>query len=324
MVAQPSWKANLGIAKEAVAGTPVAPTAFIPIGPFSPKRVPTLLEDKSWTGSAVDQRGQQLGLWHSELEIPGDVYPDTIGWFLASLFGAVLFTPNSPAAGVNTHNFSVLNTGTQQPPTKTLTDFYVANARAYPLSVCTELSFKFTADGKLTYSSKWSSKAEAAAATPVPAYTTVPLLAGWRCVPSILGAAPKVIDAEFNLKRTSVDYVPANNSQDPAEIFVGPLAVDGKVNLVMEDDVYYNHFTANDQGSLSLTFAQGAGATQTSIGMGAALAAFTEGPIDRSGPFVKLPLSFVGLGNVTNAVASAGLSPASVGIVNAVATGVYL
>lgn len=321
MALQPSWKGNLGIAKEAVAGTAVAPTAFIPVNAITPKRVITQLDDNAWRGSAVDQYGQVQGPWHSEIDIPGDVYPDSFGWFLAAIFGDVVTT--AIGAGVNQHRFAVLNSGTMQPTTKTLTDYYVANARAYANGVCVELTVKFTADGKLTYTSKWISKAEAAVATPVAAYTTTALMPGWRAAPTINGVTPKLLDYELSLKRTYDVVNVANNSQDPISIFLGPLSAEGKATVIMEDDTYLTNFYNNTQGAIVVAFNRGAGATLESVGLACNLAAIREGNIDRSSSYVKFPFTFRGLGNVTDAGASLGLSNASAVVSNTLAAGTY-
>lgn len=321
MPLQPSWKASLGIAKEAVAGTPVAPTAFIPINAFSPKRVITMLEDKSWRGSAAEDYALVHGKWHTELGIPGDVYPDTFPWFLASILGAV--ATSVVGSGVNDHLITLLNSGTMQPTTKTLTDFYVANARAYANAVCVELSVKWTADGKLTYDSKWVGKAETTASTPTVSFSTEQFMAAWQATMSILGTTPKLIDGEINMKR-SYDVVDvSDNSQDPVAIFLGPLTVDGKATVIMEDDTYYNNFVGNNQGVLTFDFTRGAAATLRRIKATLSLAAFTEGPIDRGSSYVKLPLGFKGLANATDAGASGGLAPIKWNANNTAVAGTY-
>lgn len=318
MAAQPTWRTGIGIAKEAVAGTGVAPTASIPVEEFDAQRVITQLEDKAWRASAVEDFGQVQGRWHSEIGVPGDLYGDTFGWFLSSILGDVTFTAASP----NTHAFSVLNTGTMQPGSKTLTDFYGASQKQYAYAMCVELGIKWNADGKVSYTSKWVSKAETTPAAPTLSYTAVPLQPGWATQTTIRAANPTCLDGEVNLKRP-YDVIPTNNSQDPQAIFVGPLTVDGKCTLMMEDETYYTQYTGNNQGILDFLFSQGAGASLTSLQLHMTLAAWTEGKIDRGGNYLKFPLSFKALGNSTDAGASGGSSPIKASLRNAIATAIY-
>lgn len=318
MAPQPTWRTGIGIAKELTPGTAVAPTMFIPVEEFNVHRVITQLEDKAWRASAVEDFGQSQGRWHSELDIPGDLYGDTFGWFLASILGDVAFAAGTP----NTWTFAVLNSGTMQPGSKTLTDAYGSSQKAYAYAMCVELTIRWNADGKVSFTSKWISKAEAAASAPTLSYSTVPLQPGWATQTLIRAANPTCLDGEISLKR-AFDVIPTNNSQDPQAIFVGPLEVTGKCTLMLEDETYIAQYTSNSQGIVDFLFSQGAGGTLTSLQLHMTTAAWTDGQLDRGGNYLKWPVNFRGLGNTTDQGASGGFSPIKATLKNAVATGTY-
>jgi hypothetical protein len=197
---QPTFRSFLGIAKETVFGTPVAANAFIPVKTMTPKDNRVLLDDQGMRGSMVDTYDKIAGPNFAEYGFDGDVFPDTIGWAVAGVLGDVTTTG---ASAPFTHATSTLNTGTGQPPSYTLSDYYTVTTRQFPGLKFSELGFKFSGDGMLTYSAKATSLASVSTTAPTSSYTAVAPLAGWVGAVTIGGSAVTfVVDGECTIKRS--------------------------------------------------------------------------------------------------------------------------
>lgn len=114
----PSAKQTLGVAVEASPGTPLAPTAWIPVTKLDWNDKPTWLEDKALRGSmGNDAYGIIQGVELGELTIEGPAYMDTVPFFVANLLG------------------DVTTTGTATAPTGTLSSGAAAGATSVSSSV---------------------------------------------------------------------------------------------------------------------------------------------------------------------------------------------
>jgi hypothetical protein len=318
---QSTAKSFLGIAKEATFGTAVPPTAFLPVSGITPKDSLTLIPDKGWRGSMVETYGQTAGPLMATVDFDGDVFADTIGFPLAGVLGDVATTG---ASAPYQHAMAVLNTGTGQPTSYTLTDSYAAGTRAYAGAKFSELGFKFSADGLLTYSAKATSFGSATASVPTASYTTVPPFAGWTGVVTIGGvAATGVLDAEVTIKRPVTVLNAVDGTQAPAALWSGPVSVDGKMTVVMEDDTQLTKYLTQVQPSLDFLFTQGAGATLTSLQLHMSKVSYSAADITRGKDYVEIPVTFEAIANATDIGVSAGYSPIKATLQNGINTGVY-
>ncbi|MFI0894893.1 phage tail tube protein [Streptomyces sp. NPDC020983] len=318
---QPTFRSFLGIAKETVFGTPVAATAFIPVKTMSPSDKLTLLADEGMRGSMVKTYDKIAGPVSAEYGFDGDVFPDTFGWCLAGILGDVTTTG---ASAPYTHVMSLLNSGTGQPPSYTLSDFYTIATRQFAGLRFSEVGIKFSGDGLLTYSAKALSLASATTTAPTPSYTSVPPLAGWALAVTIGGTAVTfVTDGEVTLKRDVTIVNTSDGTQAPYALWAGPLEVSGKLTLVMEDDTQYLNYLNNSRPSLDINLQQGAGATGVQVKLHMSKASYSAAEIGRGKDYIELGVDFDALANTTDAGTSGGYSPIKATLQNAVATGTY-
>ncbi|MFI1520647.1 phage tail tube protein [Kitasatospora cineracea] len=317
-----SARSFAGIAKETVFGTAVAATAFIPVTDIKPKDKLTLLDDKGYRGSMVDVYDKISGPIWAELDMSGDVFPDTIGWLATGILGDLATTG---ASAPFTHTAAVLNTGTGQPPSYTVTDYYGSTgARQYAGFKVSELGFKFSGDGLLQYSAKGLALASATAAAPVPSFTAVTPMAGWTGAVQIAGVSSTLLmDGEFTIKRPVTALSTADGTQAPYALWSGPVAVSGKMTLVMEDDAQLTNYLTNAKPALDFNFAQGAGSSAVQVKLHASKCAYSDAEISRGKDYIELSVSYEGLANTTDVGASGGYSPCKVTIQNAIAAGTY-
>ncbi|MEW2518129.1 phage tail tube protein [Actinacidiphila alni] len=318
---QPTFTSFLGIAKEAVFGTAVPATAFIPVKTMSPSDKVTLLDDQGMRGSMVDVYDKIAGKIWAEYGFDGDVFPDTLGWALAGLLGDVTTTG---AAAPFSHAMSTLNSGNGQPPSYTLSDYYTNNTRQFPGLKFSELGLKFSGDGMLTYSAKATSLASVPTTKPTPSYTAVPPLAGWVGAVSIGGVASTfVVDGECTIKRPVTVVQAVDGTQAPYSLWSGPVSVSGKLTLVMEDDAQLTNYLTNAKPSLDINYSQGAGASAVQVKLHMTKAAYTNAEISRGKDYIELSVDYDALANTTDAGTSGGYSPIKATIQNAVASGTY-
>jgi len=152
-----------------------------------------------------------------------------------------------PVTGPYTQAHSLLNSGSGQPISHTLTHFLgptgTSGARQYPGLCISELGLKFNAESELlTWSAKGTSFPSVPLGTaPVAAPSTSLPVASWRMLVGIGGPASggtllgTVTDGELTIKRELSPYFTVNGTQAPYIIQRGGLSVEGKLNFVDAD-----------------------------------------------------------------------------------------
>ena len=327
MSVQASVRSYLGVAKEVTKGTPVAPTDFLPVMASSLKAVDIIdpLYDEGLRGSNVKNYNYIPGRTYSTIDFGGSVFADTVGYGIAGLLGDVATTG---ASAPFTHTISLENSSVAaadaQPISYTFTDFYAAAVRTYSGIQIHDFTLKFNADGMLEYDAKGTGFASAAAATPTPSFSTILPTPVWRGSVSIASTTiTNSISGEISMKRPVTPIFGISTSQNPYNVFVGPLEVTGKLDFVMENDTELTRFLTNTQPAIVLNWAYGTAAAAVQIQATLTKGAYTATAIDRGGDFVKISCDINGQGNTTDAGATLGYSPIKWVLQNAKASGTY-
>jgi hypothetical protein len=327
-----SYRQFISLAKETVQGTPVPPTVTMPVDAFSPEDKVTYIEDNALRGSLTGPYNEVQGVKHSEFDVSGPAFFDTIGYLLANIFGDVVETGS---AAPFVHTFSVLNSGTGQPTSLTLTDWEGPTpstfARYYPGACLSELNLKGTAESSvIEFDAKGSAWPSAAAATqPTSSPSTIPPQAAWETQVglngTVSGAAIKTImDWEVDLKRELEVIYTGQNSQNPYFIMRGKLTCSGKMSFVAADLTPLTYMLANTEPQLQLIIDNGvSGAGQLALQLDIQKDAFLTSKPNFSKAAVGYDVTWAGVANTTNAGASGGFSPISLMLTNGVTTGLY-
>lgn len=325
--AQPSVRSYLGIAKEVTPATPVAATDFIPISKdaFKPVDIINPLYDTGLRGSMVENYNYIQGRRHTEIDVAGPVFADTVGYWLGGILGSVTTTGSSAPF---THVISLKNaTGIgadAQPTSFTLNDFYVANNRYFPGCKVTEFGMTFNSEGMLEYTARLMGHPSTTTTVPAPSFSAVTPTPVWRGSVSIASSTiGYTTDGSINLTRKAEAIFGINTAQGPYEVFVGALDTTGNLTFVMENDDELNRFLNNTQPALTFTWAQGSGASATSISFTVSKGAYTTSTIDRSGDHVTIAVDISAIGNTTDAGSTGGFAPIKWTLQNAVASGTY-
>jgi hypothetical protein len=327
MAVQQSVRSYLGIAKEATKGTAVAPTDFIPVSKDSLKPVDIVdpLFDTGLRGSNVLNYAYIQGRTRSTVDYGGAVFADTVGYAIAGLLGSVATTG---ASAPFTHTMSLFNSLTSnvdvQPISYTLTDFYAVDVRSYPGCQFSDFSLKFNADGMLEYDTKTTGFSSELVADPTPTFSTVLPTPVWRGTVSIAGSqVTTAMSGNIDMKRPATPIYGISNTQDPYQVFLGPLEVTGKITFVMENDSQLLNFLNNTQPAIVLNWSYGTGAALVQLQATITKGAYTAGVIERGEDFVQVTIDLNGQSNTTDAGSSGGYSPIKWVLQNAKASGTY-
>jgi hypothetical protein len=327
MSVQQSVRSYLGIAKEATKGTIVAPTDFIPVAKDNIKPIDVIdpLYDTGLRGSNVVNYNYLQGRTRSTFDFGGAVFADTVGYAIAGLLGSVATTGVSAPF---THTVSLKNSLTSgaddQPISYTLTDFYAADVRSYPGCQFSDFSLKFNADGMLEYDAKTTGWQSTAVSDPTPTFSTLLPTQVWRGTVSIGGSAvSNSMTGNIDMMRSVTPVYGISATQNPYNIFLGPLEVTGKITFIMEDDTELTRYLSNSQPAIVLDWAYGTGAAAVQLQATITKGAYTAAVIERGEDFVQVSIDLNGQGNTTDAGSTGGFAPIKWVLQNAKASGTY-
>ncbi|MEW2164425.1 hypothetical protein AB0912_15735 [Streptomyces sp. NPDC007084] len=241
-----------------------------------------------------------------------------------------------PVTGPYTYAWSLLNSGTGQPISHTLTHMLgptaTSGARQYPGACFSEVGFKWNAESELF---TWDAKATSwpsviLGSPPVSNPGSIAPMASWRMSVGIGGPAsggtliPTVMDGEINLKREINPYYTGNGAQAPYVIQRAGLTVEGKLSFVADSESPYLYMINNTQPQLQLAISNGlAGLAYGAIQFDFAKAAFTESEPDGSKTAVEYSDTFKAVLNTTNAGGSGSYSPCKISVTCNVTPGTY-
>jgi hypothetical protein len=326
MAVQQSVRSYLGIAKEVTKGTVVAPTDFIPVMKDSLKPVDVIdpLYDTGLRGSSVVNYNYIPGRTRSTLDYSSAAFADTIGYAIAGVLGTVTTTgASAPFTHTISLKYSAAVNGDDQPISYTLTDFYGANVRSFPGCQYSDFSLKFNADGMLEYDAKTTGFKSSTVSTPTPSFSSVLPTPVWQGTVSIGGSAVSTaMTGNIDMKRAVTPIYGVSQTQDPYQVFLGPLEVTGKITFIMEQDTELTRYLTNTQPAIVLNWAYGAGATAVQIQATLTKGAYVAAAVERGADFVQVTVDINAQANTTDA-GTGGQSPIKWVLQNAKASGTY-
>jgi hypothetical protein len=328
MAVQNSVRSYIGIAKEVTKGTAVAPTDYLLVNKDTVKPVDVIdpLYDQGLRGAMVENYNYIPGRTRSTFDMGGVVFADGIGYALTGIMGACATTG---ASAPYTHTISLKNSLAAstdvQPLSYTLTDFYVAGVRTYAAQQFHDVTLKFSADGMLEFDAKATGNLSATASAPTPTFSTLLPTPVWQGTVTIGGTqVSNAITGSIAMKRPVTPIYGISQTQDPFQVFVGALDVTGDFEFIMEANTELTRYLTNTQPSIVLNWAYGTSAAALQIQATITKGAYTAAAYDRGDDFVKISVSFNGLGNSTDAGASGGFAPIKWVLQNAKASGTYI
>lgn len=325
----PGARRFVGWAKETTPGTPVAPTVTMPVDSFDPDPQIAWLDDNALRGSMTELYGRYPGPQMSGFDVKGPVFGDSIGFPLYNLLGDYAVTGS---AAPYSHSFGLLNSGSGQPVTHTVTDYTgitaSTGARAYPWFCMTDVTLTWNAEQLWM----WEGKAvgmigQAAAAAPIPSLSGLAQpIPSWRAQIGIGGPAtgatllPNISDFEVTLSRVVAPKNTADGTADPYTFARGVVSVTGKFTAVAKDEQPLLNMLGNVQPQLQVVMSNGgSGSGLVSLQLDIAKGAYKTSKLTYPDVF-QYDVEFDAVANTTNVGASAGYGPATVTLQNAVTT----
>jgi hypothetical protein len=205
-----------------------------------------------------------------------------------------------------------------------LTDFYAADVRSYPGCQFSDFSLKFNADGMLEYDAKTTGWQSTAVADPTPTFSTVLPTQVWHGTVSVGGSAvSNSMTGNIDMARSVTPVYGISATQNPYNIFLGPLEVTGKITFIMENDTELTRYLSNSQPAIVLNWAYGTGATAVQLQATITKGAYTAAVIERGEDYVQISVDLNGQGNTTDAGSTGGFAPIKWVLQNAKASGTY-
>lgn len=217
--------------------------------------------------------------------------------------------------GLTGHKFSLLNTGTGQPPSVTITDYDGEEWRQLAACQLDELTIKGNGTGLDDYTCTWFGNPAITPTTPTPSFSGVQTPAPWTISVSIGGTqVTNIEDWEFDFKR-NVKPIPAlTGTQEYYTYFADAIEATAKFTFVEQSgSPFLAAFLAGVRNAFEFTlFDLESG---YALNLQASKGQYITGSVDRSKEWVSVPVELQLLPNATDALAG-GVSPCQVTVAN--------
>ena len=234
---------DLGIAKESVRGTAVAPTFWLPLLTKNVEDTFAVVIDDAPVGVIEgDEDSQVVKKWAAG-DIEGYVREKSIGLLLLNLFGAVVTSDNPDTdPSVKDHDFSVLQS--VQHPSLTVALKHPNEGLRFALGMINTFSFSIVLDSLVRFSANIMARKGASAADTV-AYTsesefnarhvTVKFATNLAGLDAATAIKAKAVTVNFEKNIESDDIV---GSVDPNDFNNKKFMVNGTVELLYDDTTH--------------------------------------------------------------------------------------
>jgi hypothetical protein len=226
------------------------------------------------------------------------------------------------------HTFAVLNSGSGQAPTHSLTEYTgitsSVGARTYPSACVERLEFSGNAEQILTRAVSGAAWISApSVSTPANTLSAAPPVASWQATVSVNGAALyNVGDWKLALQRQMVIYFTASTAQTPSVIARGPLSATFSTDTspAINESPLTNMLTGGPM-PVVFTFSNGlAGAQALSMTVTMSQAQTVKAKPVRTATVIGYSAEWQAVANSTDVGGSGGLGPCTVTLTNAMAT----
>lgn len=246
----------LGVGKETIRGTPVAPSVYIPVTADSEMEYKlNLIEDELIRG-IFERFPPQAGTKECSGTIGLEVDDKNCGLFFLSLLGDLSTQDIGGAGGAYQHTFKRHSSEIKLPSLTIYLDRKMVKKR-YPLSVVKSVSFTGAGDGKISASFSVIAKTEED--------TTEPMTPTWtEYKPFMFHQAKILIDNTqvYNVKDWSLTIDNGATgiraligSQDVQDIVAfGKMTVNGTMTIYFENETERNKFLSNTAAQLEIIY----------------------------------------------------------------------
>lgn len=232
-------KAEIGIGKETVRGTAVAPSFWLPKTDLTYDDKVNQAIDESSVGIIEDSTDARITETYAEGSMEGLIRDNSIGLLLLSVFGVEDYSADDPEAGVNTHTFTIGSDAQSQSLTVALKE--PNSSKKFALAMIDTLEVKAVVNDFVKFTADFRSKA-GASETYTPSYSTGNLFvaqhATFRTAADLagLGAASdiNIISCTLSIAK-NVEDDHNLGSLSPSDILNKQVAIEGEIELLYKD-----------------------------------------------------------------------------------------
>lgn len=243
------------------------------------------------------------------------------------------FTHGTPSAASIvaapfTHKWAILNSGSGQPPTQTLTDYTSltasVGARAYPSACVSQLDFTGNSEQLLMQKvsgNSWLSIPAVSTPTNTTAFT-IPQ-PNWLSTVSIGGTpAYNIGEWTVSVKRMLQVYWTAQNAQTPYIIARGGLNISGGLNFtVASSESPLTQMLAGAPLAISIALSNGlSGASLLSMTITTTASVFEKSKPTRNAVLIGYDNTYECVANTTDVGGSGGIGPGTITLTNSIPT----
>jgi hypothetical protein len=287
------------LVKEVTQGTAASSSAssvyplYIPVQDAQGEELPHYITDDSLVNNASLVRGVFQGERDSTFTYNGFLYPEAIG---AHLNAAGFFDVYGSGSS---HTFKA-SSSWAQPPSYTIGDYDVVAFRQWAGQVLDQYDITIDAKGGIKHTAKWLGWTSASTSAPAASWPTNNPFLGWQVAVTVGGVATaRIVSAGITIKRNTEVIHTLNNTQNPANVFAGPIEVNYKLQATVDNYTEWNQLINNTQPGIKFTASsnQGAGSTFTASSN---TAAWTKATISRKGKYLILDAELTAIANATD------------------------
>lgn len=249
-------RVSLGLAKETSAGTPVAPTFWIPYNSWSFNDKTTTVVEEEGLGRIEDSDARHVTNRFGEGEIEGELNDRDQGLILTSLFGA---SPVSAGGPTYTHTYTLSNTNTHQ--TLSLGYQDPDQAKVFPYTVVDSLNITVEPEGIVQYTAGFKSRLSRDWSTLTPSYTSIGNKFLHQHLIFKLAANTGALAAASNISLKALELnIMANamfdnvtGTAEPEAILNHQFAVEGSITLNKNEDTYRDYMLDGTYRAMEVT-----------------------------------------------------------------------
>lgn len=254
-------RGTLGIAKETVRGTPVAPAYWFPNAKMTFFDGIESASEQQGLGNIADQDSFYVTFTLGQGSVDAQIYDKGLGYILMSLLGAAPVTSGGPTP--YTHTFTLSQTNQPQ----SLSLYWKDPDRSYifPLAVVDSLKITVAPKGMVEYTFTVKSKAADDFTSQTPVFTSLGskflhqhLKVKLATTIGGLAGATRLNLTQFELninRNTMFDEV--MGTSEPIDVLGQQLSVEGSLTLKLEDDTYRNLMRNNTYNSMDFQLTNG-------------------------------------------------------------------
>ena len=251
---------DIGIGKETVRGTPVAPTFFIPQVSLTFDEMIQQVIDESSIGVIEDAIDANVTEKFAEGTLEGRISVEGFGLLLLAAIGDVVSTINTPETGVTTHDFKTKQDA--QNPSLTIAVKEPNADKDFALAMINSLEFRVVLNEYAMFTAEFRSKVSVAGSN-TPVYVAadelkifVPQNGTFKVATNLagLGAGTEHKIRSFTLSvAKNVEDDQVIGSVDPNDILNKQFAVEGTIEILYRDTTFIDDLLADTAQAMRLT-----------------------------------------------------------------------